>query len=44
MIYPILTVLVSSMVVIILGISLYRCVRDGGIFINQLRILASGVS
>lgn len=43
MIYPILTVLVGSIVVITSGISLYRCVRDGGIFINQLRILASGV-
>ncbi|MET4144252.1 hypothetical protein [Arthrobacter sp. UYCo732] len=43
MIYPILTVLVGSIVVIIAGISLYRCVRDGGIFINQVRFLASGV-
>lgn len=43
LLYPILTVVVGSIVVIISGISLYRCARDGGIFINQLRFLASGI-
>ncbi|GAA1772291.1 hypothetical protein GCM10009712_20400 [Pseudarthrobacter sulfonivorans] len=43
MIYPILTVVVGIIVVTVSGVSLFRCVRDGGIFINQIRFLASGV-
>lgn len=41
--YPILTIVVGSIMVILSGISLFRCVRDGGIFVNQARFLASGV-
>ncbi|MGX1161017.1 hypothetical protein FBY31_0619 [Arthrobacter sp. SLBN-100] len=43
MIYPIVTVVVGASMVVLSGISLFRCIRDGGIFINQLRFLASGV-
>lgn len=43
MIYPVLTVAVGSVVVLISGISLFRCIRDGGIFVNQVRFLASGI-
>lgn len=42
MLYPILTIAVGSIMVIISGLSLFRCLRDGGIFINQVRFLASG--
>jgi hypothetical protein len=43
LIYPIITVVVGLIMVLISAISLYRCVRDGGIFINQIRFIASGV-
>lgn len=43
MLYPILTIIVGSIMVILAGFSLFRCVRDGGIFINQARFLASGI-
>lgn len=43
MIYPVLTVIVGSIVVLISGISLFRCLRDGGIFVNQVRFLVSGM-
>lgn len=42
LIYPIVTVVVGSIIMILSGVSLFRCIRDGGIFINQLRFLASG--
>lgn len=43
MLYPVLTVVVGSIVVIISAISLIVCARAGGIFINQIRFLASGI-
>lgn len=43
MLYPVLTVVVGSIVVIISAISLILCARAGGIFINQARFLASGI-
>ncbi|ACL42016.1 hypothetical protein Achl_4065 (plasmid) [Pseudarthrobacter chlorophenolicus A6] len=43
MLYPILTIACGSIMVILSGLSLFRCLRDGGIFINQARFLASGI-
>lgn len=43
MLYPVLTVVLGSIVVISSAISLFLCVRAGGIFINQVRFLASGI-
>jgi hypothetical protein len=43
LLYPVLTVVVGSIVAIISAISLFLCARDGGIFVNQARFLASGV-
>lgn len=42
MLYPVLTVVVGSIVVIVSAISLFFCARAGGIFVNQARFLASG--
>lgn len=43
MLYPVLTVVVGSIVAIVSAISLVVCARAGGIFINQARFLASGI-
>jgi hypothetical protein len=43
LLYPFLTIAVGSIMVILSGLSLFRCLRDGGIFINQARFLASGI-
>lgn len=43
MLYPVLTVVVGSIVAIISAISLFLCARSGGIFVNQARFLASGI-
>jgi hypothetical protein len=43
LLYPVLTVVVGSVVVIISAISLFFCARAGGIFVNQARFLASGI-
>jgi hypothetical protein len=41
--YPVLTVVVGSIVAIISAISLVVCARAGGIFVNQARFLACGI-
>lgn len=43
MLYPILTVVVGSIVAVVSAISLFLCARAGGIFINQARFLAAGI-
>lgn len=43
MLYPVLTVIVGSIVAIISAISLVVCARAGGIFVNQARFLACGI-
>ncbi|GAA4034902.1 hypothetical protein GCM10023063_18940 [Arthrobacter methylotrophus] len=43
MFYPVLTVVVGSIVAIISAISLFICARAGGIFLNQARFLACGI-
>ncbi|WP_422758916.1 hypothetical protein [Paenarthrobacter sp. C1] len=42
MLYLVLTVIVGSIVAVISAISLFLCARAGGIFVNQVRFLASG--
>jgi uncharacterized protein YceK len=43
LLYPVLTVVVGSIMAILAAVSLVLCARAGGIFINQARFLASGV-
>jgi hypothetical protein len=43
MLYPILTVCAGVLMTVISAFSLVRCAQAGGIFINQLRFLISGI-
>ncbi|HEX9088482.1 MAG TPA: hypothetical protein VF867_13260, partial [Arthrobacter sp.] len=43
MLYPLLTVAAGLLMAGLAGFSLVRCIRDGGIFVNQARFLISGI-
>lgn len=41
--YLLITVIAGTVIALLSAISLWRCARDGGIFINQARFLLSGI-
>lgn len=43
MLYPVLTVIVGSVIILASVLSLLRAFRAGGIFLNQIRFILSGV-
>lgn len=41
--YPLITALAGGVIVLLSGWSLVRAISDGGLFVNQLRFLVSGL-